>query len=90
MPDAELFSVSVEAVSEEEDSSVVSERLLKPPILNWPMASTSIMEASTRAEESSRCPASVDGMVPSSCPSILSARSMTVSYSICAAVSYSS
>ena len=39
-----------------------------------PMAEMVIPEASMREELSSRCPASVEGIVPSSCPLTLSVR----------------
>jgi len=46
-------------------------------MLNTPMALISMADASTNPEKSARCPASVEGMEPSSCPRMLSARSVT-------------
>ena len=50
-----------------------------PPMLNLPMMLRSMCEASISAEESCFCPASVEGMLPSSCPKMLFARSVTTS-----------
>ena len=61
-----------------------------PPPFMMPMTERSMAEASIRLLLSADCPSRVDGMLPSSCPCTLAARSLTVSLSMAAAAVYSS
>lgn len=63
------------AVSWDGPMSHSKERWPPPPLFMVPMAEMSTEEASTRLELSSLCPSSVEGMVPSSWPWTLWARS---------------
>ena len=56
-----------------EPSPVWSHRSCRPPIME-PSVGRLTPDASIRAELSAFCPLDVDGIVPSSCPEILSAR----------------